>query len=104
MSYSDITPGYYQMYQPDSPWHAGASGWRDAPVPGWGENPNLVGPKRVGVEGLGGCGCSGVGDAATTAAPAATGMSSNMKGALLIGGAAVVLMALVGIPGIWDDA
>lgn len=53
MSYSEIKPEYYRMFQPDSPWHAGAPGWKDAPWPGWGRNPNLVGPPRLGVEGLG---------------------------------------------------
>jgi len=41
------------MFQPEGAWHAGAPGWSEAPYPGWGENPNLVGPKRLGVEGLG---------------------------------------------------
>ena len=82
MSYSDIKPEYYRMFQPDSPWHAGSEGWSSAPWPGWGRNPNLVGQPRVGVEGLGayyantleqpisglggGCGCKGVGDAAVS--------------------------------------
>lgn len=41
------------MLQPESAWHAGAEGWSVAPYPGWGSNPALVGPKRLGVEGLG---------------------------------------------------
>lgn len=41
------------MFQPEGAWHAGAPGWSEAPYPGWGENPNLVGPKRLAVEGLG---------------------------------------------------
>lgn len=41
------------MLQPESAWHAGAPGWSVAPYPGWGENPNLVGPARLAVEGLG---------------------------------------------------
>ena len=53
MSYAEIKPEYYRMFQPDSPWHAGAPGWKDAPWPGWGRNPNLVGPPRLAVEGLG---------------------------------------------------
>jgi hypothetical protein len=56
MSYAEIKPQYYKMFQPDSPWHAGAPGWKDAPWPGWGRNPNLVGPPRLGVEGLGAMG------------------------------------------------
>lgn len=53
MSYVALNPSYYQMLQPDSAWHPGAPGWSVAPYPGWGENPALVGPKRLGVEGLG---------------------------------------------------
>lgn len=53
MSYVALNPSYYQMLQPDSAWHPGAPGWSVAPFPGWGENPALVGPKRLGVEGLG---------------------------------------------------
>lgn len=53
MSYAEIKPQYYQMHQPDSPWHAGSPGWKDAPWPSWGVNPNLVGPPRLAVEGLG---------------------------------------------------
>lgn len=53
MSYVKLNPSYYQMLQPESAWHPGAPGWSTAPYPGWGENPNLVGPKRLGVEGLG---------------------------------------------------
>jgi len=85
MSYSEIKPEYYRMFQPDSPWHAGSKGWSTAPWPGWGRNPNLVGQPRVGVEGLGayyankfeqpinglggGCGCKGVGAAPVTLTP-----------------------------------
>lgn len=53
MSYVALNPSFYQMFQPEGAWHAGAPGWSEAPYPGWGENPNLVGPKRLGVEGLG---------------------------------------------------
>ena len=53
MSYVALNPSYYQMHQPESAWHAGAPGWSEAPYPGWGENPNLVGPRRLAVEGLG---------------------------------------------------
>ena len=85
MSYAAIKPEYYRMFQPDSPWHAGSEGWSTAPWPGWGRNPNLVGPQRLAVEGLGayyapeyekpinglggGCGCKGVGDATTPIDP-----------------------------------
>jgi len=53
VSYVALNTSYYQMLNPESAWHAGAEGWSMAPVPGWGENPALVGPKRLGVEGLG---------------------------------------------------
>jgi hypothetical protein len=53
VSYVAIKPSYFQMLQPESAWHPGAEGWSVAPYPGWGENPALVGPKRLGVEGLG---------------------------------------------------
>ncbi len=53
MSYVKLNPSYYQMFQPEGAWHAGAEGWSVAPYPGWGQNPALVGPKRLGVEGLG---------------------------------------------------
>lgn len=53
MSYVALKPSYYQMLNPESAWHPGAPGWSTAPVPGWGENPALVGPARLGVEGLG---------------------------------------------------
>ena len=62
MSYVNIEPGYYQMLQPSSVYHPGGSGWSTAPVPGWGENPNLVGPPRLAVGALGGCSsCKGLG-------------------------------------------
>jgi hypothetical protein len=92
MSYSELKPEYYRMFQPDSPWHAGSEGWSTAPWPGWGRNPNLVGQSRVGVNGLGayyankfeqpisglgksGCGCKGIGDTAAT--PVITTTTSN---------------------------
>lgn len=53
MSYAEIKPQYYRMFQPDSPWHAGSEGWTKAPWPSWGVNPNRVGPPRLAVEGLG---------------------------------------------------
>jgi len=54
MSYAEIKHQYYQMHMPDSPWHAGSEGWKSAPWPSFGVNPNLVGPPRLAVEGLGG--------------------------------------------------
>ncbi len=53
MSYAQVKPEYYRMFQPDSPWHAGSEGWTQAPWPSWGVNPNRVGPPRLAVEGLG---------------------------------------------------
>jgi len=53
VSYVKLNPSFYQMLQPESAWHPGAEGWSVAPYPGWGENPALVGPSRLGVEGLG---------------------------------------------------
>jgi hypothetical protein len=67
--------------------------------------------KPISMNGLGrslgsaGCGCRGMGDDAVLPAPApaaTTGMSSNVKGALLIGGAGIVLLALLVVPGHWD--
>lgn len=42
-------PGYYRQLQPTSAYHPGAPGWSTAPVPGWAQNPALVGPSRQGV-------------------------------------------------------
>ncbi len=85
MSYVALKPRYYQMLNPESPWHPGAPGWSTAPVPGWGENPALVGPPRLAVEGLGeGAAC----DCADT-------QRSSTKGFLLgvfVGGAMVFLL------------
>lgn len=126
MSYAEIKPDYYRMFQPDSPWHAGSAGWKSAPWPGWGRNPALVGPARLATNGLGayfapvyerpitgasglgsaGCGCGRpVGDdAATLPTPApSAGLSSNVKGALMIAGAGLVLVAMFAIPGHWDE-
>jgi hypothetical protein len=49
MSYLQIPQNFYQMLQPNAPWHAGAEGWTKAPWPNWGNNPNLVGQPRLGV-------------------------------------------------------
>ena len=75
MSYEQISPEVYQVYQPDTPWHAGARGWWSAPIPGWGQNPNLLDTHVKAVQGLGcggGCGCKGAGqtdEAAVTKQP-----------------------------------
>lgn len=57
VSYVALKPSYYQMLNPESAWHPGAPGWSTAPVPGWGQNPALVGPARLAVEGIGAEGC-----------------------------------------------
>lgn len=53
MSYIQVRPGFYEMYQPDGPWAPGAPGWSRAPVPMWGNNPNLRGPAMLATHGLG---------------------------------------------------
>lgn len=49
MSYIEVPENFYQMLEPETPWHAGAKGWTKAPWVTWGNNPNLVGPPRLGV-------------------------------------------------------
>lgn len=61
MSYAQISPQVYEVYQPDGTWEIGAPGWTNAPFPGWGQNPNLLDRHRMAVQGLGcggGCGCN----------------------------------------------
>lgn len=53
MSYTQPRAGYYEMFQPDSPWAPGAPGWSKAPVPMWGNNPNLRGPRMLATHGFG---------------------------------------------------
>lgn len=53
MSYIQVRPGFYEMFQPDTPWAPGAAGWSRAPVPMWGNNPNLRGPAMLATHGLG---------------------------------------------------
>lgn len=53
MSYANVPPSYYQVFEPNAPWHAGSPGWSTAWVPGWGNNPNRAGPPRLGVQGTG---------------------------------------------------
>lgn len=53
MSYDNVKPAFYEMFQPGMPWHAGSTGWTKAPYPGWGNNPNRVGPAYLAVNGLG---------------------------------------------------
>lgn len=78
MSYVSTSPGYYQMLQPNSVWHPGGPGWSKAPVPGWGENPNLVGPPRLAVSGLGGCAsCSGLGSTGLGGVKAFSGLGTE---------------------------
>jgi len=105
MSYAEIKPQYYQMHMPDSPWHAGSEGWKSAPWPSFGVNPNLVGPPRLAVEGLGSLRAvgayykpeyeapiSGFGDDATGTSNAATyiilGMLALVGGVLYLGATA----------------
>jgi hypothetical protein len=56
MSYFGVKPAYYQEFQPGTPWQQGAPGWSVAPIPGWGQNPNLRGPERLAVSGCVACG------------------------------------------------
>jgi hypothetical protein len=53
MSYIQVRPGFYGMLQADSPWAPGAPGWSSAPVPMWGNNPNLRGPAMLATHGFG---------------------------------------------------
>jgi hypothetical protein len=53
VSYDVVKPDFYRIHTPDTPWHAGAQGWSQAPWPGWGENPNLIGPRMLAVNGFG---------------------------------------------------
>lgn len=73
MSYIQVRPGFYEMYQPDGPWSPGAPGWSRAPVPMWGNNPNLRGPRMLATHGLG---------------------QDNGKGAFVVG---ALLFGLVGL-------
>jgi len=52
-SYERLAPEYYASDQPDGPFRTGATGWSRAPWPGWGQNPNQAGPRRIAVDGLG---------------------------------------------------
>jgi hypothetical protein len=46
--YEVIPPATYRALQPDDLTHAGSEGWTHAPVPGWGINPDRVGPRMLG--------------------------------------------------------
>lgn len=48
-SYQELTPDFYQTYQHENWQHPGSDGWSTAPVPGWGENPNLQMFSRIAV-------------------------------------------------------
>lgn len=52
-SYVGMNQAQYQTFQHESPFHPGAPGWTQAPVPGWGMNPNLALPVRKATEGIG---------------------------------------------------
>jgi len=56
MSYEATKPAYYTQFEPNTPWHAGGDGWRGVHWPSWGHNPNLIGPPRQAINGLG-CPC-----------------------------------------------
>lgn len=83
MSYVALNPSFYQMLNPESAWHPGAEGWSVAPVPGWGENPALVGPARLAAEGLGL-------EISVSDRPPAN--EADKRTALLIGGAFVLVL------------
>jgi hypothetical protein len=59
MSYDQVTPTFYQTFQPHTPFHAGGPGWTKSPWVTWGNNPNLAGRRTLATDGLGGCGCAG---------------------------------------------
>ena len=100
------------MFQADSPWHAGAPGWKTAPWPGWGENPNLVGPPRLAVDGLGAYHApkyetpiAGLGASCGCSAKPVSGLGAltgNQKGALLVAGAGALLIGMAVFPNLWD--
>lgn len=52
-SYADLSTDFYKTFQPDNWQHAGSQGWSSAPVPGWGNNPNLQMFARRAMDGLG---------------------------------------------------
>ena len=53
MSYVNIPPAYYAAGRPGTPYHPGGSGWLQANVTGWGENPNVAWAARQAANGLG---------------------------------------------------
>lgn len=53
MSYVEVGRDFYSMLQPDTAWAPGAPGWSRAPVPMWGNNPNLRGPSMLATHGVG---------------------------------------------------
>jgi|SRR5215471_12938234 len=52
-SYEGMTPMSYETYYPETPFHAGSSQWSQSPMPNWGENTILSGPRRLAIRGLG---------------------------------------------------
>lgn len=71
MSYDRVNPTYYQTYQPDTAFHAGAPGWSLAPWVTWGSNPNLAGRRRLATDGLGAItAISGLGETTLSFPPA----------------------------------
>lgn len=85
MSYAQIKEDVYRVYQPDTPWHPGAPGWTSAPIPGWGQNPNLLDTYKKAVQGLG-CGTGGC----CGGCRATSGVDSNV-------GAVVGVVVLLGL-------
>jgi hypothetical protein len=47
MSYENVSPAMYRVGQPENATHQGDRGWTAAPIPSWGTNPNLVGPRQI---------------------------------------------------------
>jgi hypothetical protein len=104
MSYVNTSPGYYQMLQPNSVWHPGGPGWSTAPVPGWGENPNLVGPPRLAVSGLGGCSsCSGLGGVKAFSGLGEEPQTAGQTAKMVVLGAVGLGVLLIFVKALSDD-
>jgi hypothetical protein len=81
----------YETYYPETPFHAGSSQWSQSPMPNWGENTILSGPRRLAIRGLGAInfgksygpqyvGVNGFGADTPTVAPSpTTGPSKTMQ-------------------------
>lgn len=102
MSYDNVSPASYETYQQGTPWHAGAPGWTQAPFPGWGNNPNLVGQPFLATSGLGAyyaersnLPISGLGGGCAPCAAAGLGVAPDT--ALGLVGAGVTLAMIAGL-------